>query len=87
MVGNGLGFWKTIPIGGGSHGVDVAEVVDVVAVEQRRGPRRARPGITSCMRLRQRTIVDLPQPEGPMMAVTRLAGKRRSTPRTRSEEP
>src|SRR5688572_8686620 len=29
--------------------------------------------ISSCMRLRQRMNVDLPQPEGPMMAVTPLA--------------
>ena len=28
------------------------------------------PGTTSCMRLRHRMKVDLPQPEGPMMAVT-----------------
>ena len=27
------------------------------------------------MRLKQRSSVDLPQPDGPMMAVTRLAGK------------
>src|SRR5947209_20336036 len=31
-------------------------------------------GMVSCMRLRQRTKVDLPQPEGPMMAVTWRAG-------------
>ena len=30
-------------------------------------------GIVSCMRFRQRTKVDLPQPEGPMMAVAWLA--------------
>src|SRR5512133_1208494 len=30
-------------------------------------------GTTSCIRLRQRMKVDLPQPEGPMMAVTCLA--------------
>jgi hypothetical protein len=34
------------------------------------------------MRLMQRTIVDLPQPEGPMIAVTRSASKSRLTSRT-----
>lgn len=28
------------------------------------------PGMTSCMRLSERRKVDLPQPEGPMRAVT-----------------
>ena len=32
------------------------------------------------MRLMHRTIVDLPQPDGPMMAVTSLAGKSMSMP-------
>src|SRR5690242_15448740 len=31
-------------------------------------------GLVSCIRLRQRTNVDLPQPEGPMRAVAWLAG-------------
>jgi len=31
-------------------------------------------GLVSCMRLRQRTKVDLPQPEGPMSAVAWFAG-------------
>src|SRR5579864_6038765 len=31
-------------------------------------------GTVSCMRFRQRTKVDLPHPEGPMMAVAWLAG-------------
>src|SRR6266550_2236055 len=30
-------------------------------------------GTSSCMRLNERSRVDLPQPDGPMMAVTRLA--------------
>ena len=35
--------------------------------------RSARPGITSCIRLRMRRKVDLPHPDGPMSAVTRRA--------------
>ena len=36
-------------------------------------PLTRAPGITSCMRLSVRRKVDLPQPEGPMSAVTDLA--------------
>ena len=46
-------------------------------------PSARAPGISSCMRLMQRTSVDLPQPDGPIIAVT-LVGRRtsRSTPLT-----
>ncbi len=33
-------------------------------------PSTYAPGITSCMRLSERSTVDLPQPDGPMKAVT-----------------
>ena len=36
-------------------------------------PSARAPGISSCMRLMQRTSVDLPQPDGPIIAVTWLA--------------
>jgi hypothetical protein len=39
------------------------------------------------MRLMQRTSVDLPQPDGPIMAVTRLASKFSETPRTACVSP
>src|SRR6266571_8990797 len=45
-------------------------------------PLTAAPGVNSCMRFRQRSRVLLPQPEGPMIAVTVLAGNRSDTPRT-----
>ena len=45
-------------------------------------PSARAPGISSCMRLMQRTSVDLPQPDGPMIAVTLLARKSRSMPLT-----
>ena len=35
-------------------------------------PSARAPGISSCMRLMQRTSVDLPQPDGPIIAVTSL---------------
>ena len=47
--------------------------VDVVVVEQDRALGAA-PGISSCIRLMQRTSVDLPHPDGPMIAVTWLGG-------------
>src|SRR5687767_10601725 len=45
-------------------------------------PRTRAPGMVSCMRLRQRRRVDLPQPEGPMIAVTWRSGASNETPRT-----
>src|SRR6266566_4921669 len=39
-------------------------------------------GVSSCMRLRQRSSVLLPQPDGPIMAVTVCAGNRSDTSRT-----
>src|SRR3954466_10059330 len=44
-------------------------------------------GMVSCMRLRQRSRVDLPQPDGPMIAVTSFAGKSRFTSRTACVDP
>ena len=46
--------------------------VDVLAVElDLAGERRA--GTSSCIRFRMRRNVDLPQPDGPISAVTRRA--------------
>src|SRR6266545_6318045 len=45
-------------------------------------PLTVAPGVSSCIRLRQRSRVDLPQPEGPMMAVTVCAGNSSDTSRT-----
>src|SRR4051794_28958016 len=42
-------------------------------------PARLAPGTSSCIRLRMRRNVDLPQPDGPIRAVTRPAGMTRST--------
>src|SRR6058998_708270 len=40
------------------------------------------PGVSSCMRFRQRSNVLLAQPEGPMIAVTVCAGNKSDTART-----
>src|SRR6476659_3634691 len=44
-------------------------------------------GMVSCIRLRQRSSVDLPHPDGPMIAVTSLAGNDSETSRTACVEP
>ena len=44
-------------------------------------------GVTSCILLKQRIRVDLPQPEGPMTAVMRLGATSRSTPRSAWNDP
>ena len=46
----------------------------------RTSPASDAPGTSSCMRLSSRRNVDLPQPDGPMSAVTSPAGMTRSTP-------
>src|SRR5258708_26437225 len=40
------------------------------------------PGVNSCMRFRQRSMVLLPHPDGPMIAVTVCAGNSSDTSRT-----
>src|SRR5579883_2411258 len=54
------------------HGVHRGPV-DVLAVEKH-AARHARPGTTSCMRFRHRRNVDLPHPDGPIIAVIRFVG-------------
>ena len=56
--------------------------VDVAAVEEHLPARRARRGTVSCIRLRQRSNVDLPHPDGPMIAVTRRSSRSSDTSRT-----
>src|SRR6266849_3302227 len=51
-------------------------------LSSRTSPITLAPGVSSCMRFRQRSSVLLPQPEGPMIAVTVCAGNRSDTSRT-----
>ena len=53
----------------------------------RTSPETLAPGMTSCMRLRVRSTVDLPQPEGPMKAVTERGLICISTPSTARKSP
>jgi hypothetical protein len=74
IVGNGFGFWNTIPI---SRRTAVTSTLasymsSSSSVTQ---PSARAPGISSCIRLMHRTTVDFPEPDGPISAVTSLAGK------------
>ena len=73
IAGNGFGFWNTMPMRRRTSVAQQARPVDVVAVEET-SPASAAPGTSSCIRLRIRRNVDLPQPDGPMSAVTCPAG-------------
>ena len=50
-------------------------------------PSTRAPGITSCIRFSERRNVDLPQPEGPMRAVTERASIVIETPWTARKSP
>ena len=50
-------------------------------------PSTRAPGITSCIRFRDRSMVDLPQPDGPMKAVTARARMVMLTPSTALKSP
>ena len=69
MVGNGLGRWKTMPTVRRTATGSTAEPYRFSSSSSTL-PSTRPPGVTSCMRLRVRRNVDLPQPDGPMKAVT-----------------
>src|SRR5688500_3305401 len=50
-------------------------------------PATRDPGTVSCIRLRHRSSVDFPHPDGPMIAVTSPARKASDTSRTAREAP
>src|SRR6266550_7449326 len=54
----------------------------MLTLSSRTSPCTLAPGVSSCMRFRQRSSVLLPHPEGPMIAVTVCAGNRSDTSRT-----
>ena len=69
MVGNGLGCWDTMPmvrrtLTGATPGPYEFRP------SRRTVPVMCPPRITSCIRLRVRSTVDFPQPDGPIKAVT-----------------
>jgi len=86
MVGNGLGRWKTIPTwrrtATGSTPGAYRSTPSISTVPSTRAP-----GITSCIRFRVRRNVDLPQPDGPISAVTLRGSIDMVTPATARKLP
>ncbi len=86
IVGNGLGRWKTMPIirrtSTGSTAPSYSDCPSTTTLPSTRAP-----GITSCIRFSERRKVDLPQPDGPMNAVTERAGMVRLTSSTARKSP
>ena len=70
--GNGLGFWNTMPTRRLSSYTSYFSYTSVLPRSTL--PSTRQPSMRSFMRLRQRRSVDLPQPDGPMNAVTLPAG-------------
>src|SRR5262249_29222225 len=73
LLGNGLGFWKTMPIRcrrptGSMPGPEIS------SPSNRTSPSMRAPWIRSFIRLKQRIRVLLPQPEGPIRAVIWFRG-------------
>ena len=80
VFGNGLGFWNTMPI---RRRTSAASTFDPYRLSPWyiTDPSTCAPGVMSCMRLRQRSTVVLPHPDGPMNAVISFAAMSRSTSR------
>jgi hypothetical protein len=79
VLGNGFGRWNTMPTRRRSS------TTSVVGAETSSPETSMRPcvrtlGMRSFMRLNERSSVLLPQPEGPMMAVTLPLGIPSDTP-------
>ncbi len=69
IEGNGFGRWNTMPITRRTATGSTPWPYRLVPSSSTL-PLTWAPGITSCIRLIVRSTVDLPQPEGPMNAVT-----------------
>jgi hypothetical protein len=78
--------WNTIPT---RRRTDVGSLAGALTSSPSSStrPLSEKLAITSFMRLKQRRIVDLPQPEGPMKAVTPCAGTVIDTSRTATVAP
>ena len=72
-LGNGFGRWNTMPTRRRSSTTSVEDARRSRSAN-RISPSVRTPGIMSFMRLNERSSVLLPQPEGPMIAVTLVFG-------------
>src|SRR4051794_411044 len=86
LLGNGFGFWKTMPIRRRRLTGSVSGVV-MSSPSNRISPCIRNPGMRSFIRLKQRIKVLLPQPEGPIRAVILLRGISIETSRSASAAP
>ncbi|KAJ06547.1 hypothetical protein M004_01925 [Pseudomonas aeruginosa M10] len=73
LLGNGLGFWNTMPTRRRSSATSTP-LAKMLWPSRRISPSTRQPSTRSFIRLKQRSKVDLPQPDGPMKAVTRCFG-------------
>src|SRR4029077_15160867 len=86
IVGNGVGRWNTMPMRRLSWtGSTPASYTS--APSSSTEPVTQPPSDSSCMRFRQRRNVLLPQPDGPITAVTVCAGNRMDTSFTTARRP
>ena len=69
LLGKGLGFWNTMPTFRRRLTTSVFGVL-MSSPSRMMLPSERAPGMRSFIRLRSLMKVDLPQPEGPMKAVT-----------------
>ncbi len=81
IVGNGFGRWNTMPTWRRTSTGSTPGPYRLLP-SMRTSPSTYAPGITSCMRLSVRRKVDLPQPDGPMKAVTVRGSMDSETPST-----
>src|SRR5262245_20196827 len=86
LFGNGFGFWKTMPIRRRSE-TGSTPGVETTSPSNRIAPAIRNPGIRSFIRLKQRSSVLLPQPDGPISAVILLRGISIETSRRARAEP
>ncbi|MNI13664.1 hypothetical protein D3C73_668980 [compost metagenome] len=77
-LGKGFGFWNTMPTWArSSTGSILRSLMSPPSMSIR--PVTRQPGMVSFMRFMVRRKVDLPQPDGPIRAVTVLSGMSRET--------
>jgi len=78
VLGNGFGFWNTMPTRARSTTGSMERSLTSSPSSSIR-PVTLQPEIVSFIRLIERRKVDLPQPDGPIRAVTEFSGTSRDT--------
>ena len=86
IVGNGFGRWKTMPTSRRTS-TGSTSLAYRLRPSSSTSPLTWAPGMISCMRSSVRSTVDLPQPEGPMKAVTLFGSMFRLTSSTARKSP